>query len=468
MQLFQIVKNTGFPSSAITNSSEIEIAPGAKPVLSNNYFVYKNSIGGDVVSDNNVRDFLDKDENTQLAEDFVKYLEQNTDTNEFKNIFYDNKKLSSVFNEFYRKKYINKNTQLGAISKNLQNTKSLGYKDNNFKSSETRLNNNKSTLIETGSSEQNYYINIKIDKKINILPKGDYSEYFEDCIKGTYFDKDYIYTNSIIKQSIFGNIPYIKNQQNNIANNFGYAPVSINSFNQNFIGNNTILPGQGRGDEENIYYYFYTFNRFSNFFNYLPPKLTGTTEGIFINQVPLPIEIENRKAKFILNPIVEFNKNNTTSLSIPITIERFILSASSTFFVKYEKYSNAILGKTLSFTLGSETELSYLQYNFSDPSESVMTKNIFILKDINPEDTIVLSLTDNKTRVSDFLIIRCENFIQIDSYTDNSYILTEKIIKNKLYLNCFVDYNYDDKDMDFYRNNDIKVVNISQESDTEL
>ncbi len=459
MQKFQIVKNISFTANTVSN---IDIAPGAKPVLSNNYFVYKNSTGGNVVNDNNVRDFLDKEENSELAANFVKYLESNTTVSEFKNIFYDNKKLSSVFNEFYRKKFINKNTELTAISKNLQNTQSLGYKNNNFTSDQHRLNNNQIYLVETGSSEQNYYINIKIDKKINSLPKGDYGDFFKNCIKGNYIDKNYIFKNTVTKHNIYANIPYIKSQQNNISNNFGYAPVLINSFNQSFIGAN-VMPGDGRDNSD---YRFHTFTQFANCFNYTPPKLTGITPGIFINQIGISQPIADQSAKFLLNPIVEFNNKNF--IDIPITIKRLIYTGASTFYLVYQKYSNAIINKSFTFDINSESFLPYITFEFTNPSDIVLTKNIQILKDINPEDTLVFIIQDNKSKISDFLIIRCEEFLEFESYSDNSYILTENISRNKLYLNCFVDYNYDDKDMEFYKNDDIIIKPTAQINESEV
>ncbi len=469
MQLFQIIKNTSFTSSTVNDAASADISI-AKPILSNNYFVYQNSIGGNVVNDNNVRDFLDKEENASLAEKFVKYLENNTTIIEFKNIFYDNKKLSSVFNEFYRETKLNSNSSLQTINNNLERTKEKNYKNYNFGENQNRLNQNYPILNnEYDESEQNYFINIKIDKKINILPKGDYSKYFANCIKGTYLDKDYLFINSINKNNIYFNIPYLKNLQNNSANNFGYAPVFISNFNHFNIGDNIILPGDGRGDEFN--YRFHNFQHFANFFNYNPPKLTGTTSGIFINQISFATTGNNRTAKFKIdnNSLIEFDKENNEFLTLPITIERVNSNSLDVFYLRYENYSNVIIGKNFSFNINYQqaTNIQTLTYDMTDDSINELSQNVYILKEINPEDTIILSLY-NKNSIIDFLLIRCEEFIELDSYSDNSKIIIKDVNRNRLYLNCFVDYNYNNKDMENYKDSSIPIVYISQINDDEL
>lgn len=222
------------------------------------------------------------------------------------------------------------------------------------------------------------------------------------------------------------------------------------------------MPGDGRDNSD---FRFHTFTQFANCFNYTPPKLTGETPGIFINQIGISEPIVDRTAKFVINPMLEFNNQNF--ISIPITVERLINTGASTFFLVYQRYSNAIMNKSFTFDMDLESELPYITFPFLTSTEITLTKNIYILKDISPEDTLVFSLHNNKSRISDFLIIRCEDFLKIDSYTDNSYILTENISRNKLYLNCFVDYNYDDKDMRFYKNDDIIIVPTAQINDSE-
>lgn len=91
MQKYKIIQNTAFSGSTADINSEASIAQGEKLVLSNNYFSYKTSIGGEIVNDNNVRNFLDKSENENLAKNFVNFLQSNTNFTEFKEIFYDNK-----------------------------------------------------------------------------------------------------------------------------------------------------------------------------------------------------------------------------------------------------------------------------------------------------------------------------------------------------------------------------------------
>jgi len=98
MQKIKVLKNIDF-DNVVGDINSGSTQNEQQLTLVNNYYVYSKNIGGNVVNNNNVRDFLDKSENSELAKLFVEYLHENTTTAEFREIFYDNKKLSSTFNE---------------------------------------------------------------------------------------------------------------------------------------------------------------------------------------------------------------------------------------------------------------------------------------------------------------------------------------------------------------------------------
>lgn len=120
MQRFKITKNNILNEEERVDNS----LDRPKLDLSNEYYSYKTQNGGQIVNENNVKNFLDKPENSQLAEDFVDYLQNNTNFIEFKEIFYNNKKLANTFNEYYKTFFLERsNNQNINLSNNFIETK---------------------------------------------------------------------------------------------------------------------------------------------------------------------------------------------------------------------------------------------------------------------------------------------------------------------------------------------------------
>ena len=463
MQKFKILQKIDFKNILSDISSGSTITKGEPLVLSNDYYVYKTKTGGEIVNDNNVRNFLDKPENSEIAEKFVLFLEENTNFTEFKEIFYDNKKLAYTFNEYYKNNFVPNFNENKSIELSLKNTYLNVSTNNNFKNNKNRiigLLQNLSTKSITGDS---YFIDIKIDQTSKTAPKGDYYEYFKNCIKGTYVDETYSFINNVLTQKIFANIPYItKNKNNNF--DFGYSPVNFN------YTQTPAAIGMGR---DSFNYQFLDFSQFKQGFGYAPKELTNNTSGTFISQDRIlisnigtftqsdsehytPSQLQY-SAQFDLNQMLQFDKKTQSAITIPITISLSQPSLGNTYLYIYaESYSTAILGYDF-FT--NNQLLPYNQKAIVFPHGTKTTNDyIYILNTISPEDTIILTLKDLNNRVLSFLILRCEEFIEINTYKDNSYLLIENNYKNKLFLNCFVDYNYDNDDMEFYRDYNLKNV----------
>lgn len=469
MQKYRIIQNLGFSGITSDINSGITMTKGEQLVFSNNYFSYKTINGGEIVNDNNVRNFLDKPENESLAENFVNFLQSNTNFTEFKEIFYDNKKLAHTFNEYYKNNYLPDFNQNSSIQESLIYTSGQTNFNNNFSNYQNRISNQINSLVPVPMTGDSYFVNLKIDRTTKVAPKGDYSEYFKDCIKGTYVDEIYSYINNISINTIYANIPYIT-QNKNKSFSYGYSPIENIDFSKL---KTPVFAGMGRSG---FNFQFLDFSQFLQHFNFQPQQLIHSSPGTFISQDRILINnnstfsqtnnnyyyqnLVNFTAQFEINPMVQFEKNIYSSITVPFTVKLSQPSiGNTTLYVQAEIYSTAILG----YDFFTNTQL--LPYNQKTLlfNNGVQTINDYILftNKISPEDTVVLSLRDSSNTVLGFLILRCEEFIEVNNFTDNSYLLIESIYRNKLFLNCFVDYNYNNDDMEFYRNYNIATVNNS-------
>ena len=150
--------------------------------LVNGYYVYSDSIGGGVVNEFNVKDFLDNNNNVTVATSYFDFLKLNSTQEEFKEIFYNNKKLASSFNEFY----VNTTVSAGTVNRNLvtsqlTNTSAYTYFDNYFTNdSSNKRTNKKVTTLVSFNTGQSYYVSVYLTSAKAEVQNYDFSNYFAD------------------------------------------------------------------------------------------------------------------------------------------------------------------------------------------------------------------------------------------------------------------------------------------------
>jgi len=171
MQQFDLFLNPRFTGSPIT-VSELE--------LSDDYYVYTQSLGGGVTSEFNIRGYLNNSQNQIVIDNFIQYLNENSNEAERKEIFYDDRKLSIVFNQFFQ------TTVAGGtpsptvfIDDQLKNTINIIVSDNSFAwdgnefvrpsgapasiGGASRIDSTRDYLYEY-TNENSYYLPIKLYK----------------------------------------------------------------------------------------------------------------------------------------------------------------------------------------------------------------------------------------------------------------------------------------------------------------
>ncbi len=259
MQKFEILYNIAF--SANTNLNSLLTLDSNEPVLydtqqninlNQEYFSYTPQVGVSLVNDLNVKAFLDKPENEKIALEFINYIKSLLTIEEFRDLFYDNKKLAEFFNDYYRK-YINysnqgqstdientdinlidtKNSLFNADEKYLKTNSLTNYFTNRVLPNGNFLPNNypnatrPSDFINFTGDSENYYLNITINKKSALLSFEDFSQYFKDTCDGNINVTRYLYRNNFNSQPLYGNIDEIIRLQQSSNSNFGPNTNSI-------------------------------------------------------------------------------------------------------------------------------------------------------------------------------------------------------------------------------------------------
>lgn len=156
----------------------------------NNYQVnVLDGLGDGIVNYSNVRSFLNSNSNQIIIEDFFSFLSANTNSIQFNEIFYNDYKLSYVFNEYYNSAILlNNSPSLNIINSNITGTTEvLFHKNQTFQyngvspskyldnlplsiENSDRINE-ESFLLDSKSREDSYYIPVFIKKKINLTEK---------------------------------------------------------------------------------------------------------------------------------------------------------------------------------------------------------------------------------------------------------------------------------------------------------
>mgnify|MGYP000901063296 CR=1 FL=1 len=441
----------------------------------NNYWVYSSEFGKSIVNENNVKEYLDQDENSEISEKFINYLQNNLTAAEFREVFYDNKKLSTLFNDFYTETILkNQNPSQAIISATLIDSQTRAHvEESYFDGQNQRLTRTRAHVFNSQFSGDSYYINVYTESTNKTVERGDYSQYFADCIKGTYTYTRYTNINSVSSNTVFANIPYFKNRRGN--HSFGEAITTEELL--NVISNNLV-------NENTTRFEFQTMSDFVNFFNFQPQELTTNVPGIFISQFGIdnPItfisntNINNSSssssssgseydyniansysARFIPQPIIYWDKINNPNLTIPIKIQLNTTSVNTTYlYVNFERYSTATLTSDFILNRASPNSSSILIGILNGQRST--TINTIGLNDLTPEETSVLTLRDEDNNILSFLIIRCEMMMPATTYTNNSYLLINNETRNKVMLNCFVDLKYTDNESAFYINGNVNII----------
>lgn len=452
---------------------------GAELILHNEYYSYLSERGKNTVNDNNVREYLDDEKNLDLSLKFITFLKDSTSLEEFKEIFYNNKKLSAVFNEYYRNNILpDNNISTTAIPGALSRMSSTQTSSANFLDNNTR-NLVHSTALDQNSPDDSYYVPLYIEQTRKLIDRADYSEYFKDCISSTYNYKRYTWINNVQGQIVYGNSTYINNRRGTAFGTIGILDFTpFNNLSPTYQVH-LVTGGRGNGSQGNSFdYSFFSFSEFKNYFNYSTPEFTSPSPGTYITQDALyvtnsflvtstqqgyyysysgPSFLFN--IRFVANSAIHWDKSSG-DISIPITIElNQPAQHNETFIIKAEPYSNATLFND--FIIDQNNPTSNIHIATIAQGQRDYSFQMTLKQDYTEEESAVLSLHNATGETVGFLIIKLEETLEVETYNDQSFLLIEDELRQKLMLRCFVDYNFNDNESYPWHNNNINIVDNS-------
>lgn len=223
-------------------------------VLNNEYYSYSTTVGNSIVNDLNIKSFLDRPENEKITKDFLSYLRAIYTLEEFRDIFYDSKKLADFFNQYYNK-YINYSNQGLNDSQVNQEIDLINESNKLFNSDQKYLKTNSLTnyflsddlsnsamsanqrpatasydLLYFSGYSENYFVRFKINKKSSFLYSENFNDYFKDICDGSLLYTKYNYKNSISTIVKFGNLTELNNLQQQNNSNYGPSKSSIDNI----------------------------------------------------------------------------------------------------------------------------------------------------------------------------------------------------------------------------------------------
>lgn len=168
----------------------------------NGYLAYSDSVGGGVVNELNVREFLDAPANENITTSFFNFLQSNTIPSEFNAIFYNAPKLAETFNDYYNKIIgTGEKPSRNDITAELTGSSAHTFSSVDFISDTTRSGRKTSilTFINSGSS---YYLPVMINLKIGRVETDDFSKFHKDSFGDLQTTQDTLYKRFVTEQVI--------------------------------------------------------------------------------------------------------------------------------------------------------------------------------------------------------------------------------------------------------------------------
>jgi hypothetical protein len=373
----------------------------------NGYLAYSETIGGGVVNDLNVRDFLDNPSNEQIATDFFNFLQNNSTTEEFKAIFYNAQKLSNTFNDFY-----NKTIRTGQKPNRKDVTIALtGSTAHTFSSvdfvTSTDRSQKKTSVISFINTGHSYYVPVFIDIQFDRVETSDFDKYHQDCFGAEQIKRETEYKRFEKPETIF--LP---------------NPVNAVIENQSFVG-----AGVGR---DGTTAFKFKFDKHVVKSRDIPGKIP--VDIIFQNPVPsgqtiyMLISSSATTATFG----IDFDLDNP---ALPDKLyKKFVLNVGAT-------------GITTNIRIDDS-------FKAKNSAKITLFLSTVVVGEPRGGNTTILMVPDARR----FEVLNARPQIPVNTLKDVNEVKITHIKEKQTLLQCFVDENANDNESEFWRNNNVKVV----------
>lgn len=374
----------------------------------NGYLAYSETVGGEVVNDLNVRDFLNNPSNEDIATDFFNFLQANSTTEEFKAIFYNAQKLANTFNGFYNKTI---RTGLEPNRRDVS-TQLTGSTAHTFSSVDfltpTDRSERKTSVISFFNTGHSYYLPVFIDIQFDRVETSDFDRFHQDTFGSKQVKKETTYSRFEKKETVF--LP-------NPAN----AIIEYRSF-----------VGAGVGKDGSTAFKF-KFDK--NVVN------SGNVSGI------IPVELV-------------FQQPVPSAQTIYVTI--ITTATTATFGTDFDLNNPSLPNKAYKkFQLNvGDTSLTTSIRIFdsfrSNPSSRIeLGLSTVVVGEPKVGDSIMFP--DARR----FDVINQQPQLQEEVFRDVNEVKIRRFTAKQKLLQSFVDENFDDSESEFWRNKNVKVITDS-------
>lgn len=374
----------------------------------NGYLAYSETVGGEVVNDLNVRDFLNNPSNETITTDFFNFLQTNSTTEEFKAIFYNAQKLANTFNDFY-----NKTIRTGQkpvrkdVTSELTGSTAHTFSSVDFITPTDRSLRKTSVLsfINTGHS---YYLPVFIDIQFDRVETSDFDRFHQDTFGNKQVKKETTYNRFEKKETVF-----LLNPANTIIEY------------QSFVG-----PGVGK---DGVTAFKFKFDK-----NIVKSSdVSGIIPINLLFQQPVP-----------------------SAQTIYVTI--IATATTAVFGTDFDLNNSSLPNKTYKkFQLNvGDTGLTTSMRIFDS-----FRSNPFFIVELGLSTAVV-----GEPKVGDsimvpdarrFDIINQQPQLQEEVFKDVNEVKIKRFTTKQKLLQSFVDENFDDSESEFWRNKNVKVITDS-------
>jgi hypothetical protein len=372
----------------------------------NGYLVHSETIGGGLVNDLDVRDFLDNPDNEALATDFFNFLKNNTTTEEFKAIFYDSQKLANSLNDFYART-VNAGVRPSTkeISMQLTGSTAHTFSSVDFISDKSR-SNRKTTVMSFINTGHSYYIPVFIDTQFDRVETSDFDKYHQDC-----FGDEQNITETLYKNFLKSETVLVSNPENEIEEY------------KSFVG-----PTTGRDGTV-------AFKFKANKHVVKTNEVAGQAPVSLVFQSPVP----SAQTIYML-----VSTASTATFGID-----FDLNNPSFPNKQYKKFDLKVgdTGLTTSVRI-------FDSFKLKAQSKITLFLSTAVVGEPRGGSVPVIMIPDSRT----FDIINVQPLLSKNVLKNLNEVEVKRAKRSQKLLQCFVDKDFNDNETEFWRNDNVKVV----------
>lgn len=186
MQKYKILTKRPLTTSIPESNSDM--------VSVNNYLINPIETQQELTSEYTVKDFLNDPKNSELATNFLSYLQNNTKDSEYKDILYNESKLSNLLNDYYNTTILEgTNPDKNKITSELEKSIEIYYENPNYSLLTDERKKDEKVEVTDLSFGDSFYISVLLKQNNRQIAPIKTSEFTKDK-----YENGILYTNGFV------------------------------------------------------------------------------------------------------------------------------------------------------------------------------------------------------------------------------------------------------------------------------